>query len=567
MTRNYILFALTLLVPLVCQPISAQNIKLKGIGHDNRYNDGEKMTSTYVGWNSELSKSIFIVDNGIYGMEYDGTTLSTPAKEPAVVASDIKGDNDKEIWANNFNMLYGNSGAVYVDGQLVTVYSHDESSTVDEELFTVRKWNAKTGDLLSSETLPKSSRVESAGMSYNPVDGKVYGLFYLTGQDLPDDITSDPDYFEDEDDDMTDGDAGYCLCTIDLHTMTVTPITPGLYYDNFITFAINSEGRAFALTSGGSSAPESEEDGKQYDIDNKLTGAQLYEFDLKTGLKKQNPVYMIDDETGEEYIEYESIFGATGYSSQYRRQAACFSKSNPNKMYWIGYYNSGKGYNDSGSWSSLSDKEWRTNGKYDTALYEVDITTGEANRVTKVDNRWIFSALWVDGDDCSDGAGIDLTEEPTSKAFIALSTADNGAIWQQVEMGQQYTYRLEPAIGWEIHSVTFNNQDITNQVTATGTITTPVINSEYSALFVTFEQTDPDAVSNIEGQASNVKILGREGGISVQNAQPGDVLQIYSTDGCLLHAHKIESEQTEITLESKRLYIIKVADKVVKARL
>jgi len=403
MKNNYFLVVLALAV-FTCLPMGAQNLKLKGIGHNNRYNDGEQMPSTYVGWNSELSKAIFIVDQGIYAMDYNGTSLGIPEKDPEVNPTEVRANAEKQIWATNFNMMYGNSGAVYVDGQLVTVFSRDEQSTVDEELFRVCKWDAETGELLSTEIRPKSDRLESAGMSYNPVDGKVYGLFYLTGQDLPDEITSDPDYFVDQDDDMTDGDAGYCLCTIDLATMTVTPITPGLYYNNFITFAINSEGRAFALTSGASSAPEGE-DGKQRDKDNNLTGAQLYEFDLQTGLKKQNPVYMIDDETGEEYVEYESIYGATGYSSQYRRQAACFAKSNPNKMYWIGYYNSGKGYNAWGSWSTLSDKEWRTNGKYDTALYEVDITTGEANRVTKVENRWTFSALWVDGDDCSDGSG------------------------------------------------------------------------------------------------------------------------------------------------------------------
>jgi hypothetical protein len=218
-------------------------------------------------------------------------------------------------------------------------------------------------------------------MSY--YNGKVYGLFYLTGQDLPEEITSDPEYFEDQDADMTDGDAGYCLCTIDLATMTVTPITPGLYYYNFVAFAINAEGRAFALTSGGVNAPAAD-DGKYYDINGELTGTTLCEFDLETGLLKSET--------------------ALGYCSQYRRQSACFSKSNPNIMYWNGYYNSGKGINDWGSWSSLSDKEWRTNGKFDTCLYEVDILTGTCKRLAKIDNRCIFSCMWVDGDDNSDGA-------------------------------------------------------------------------------------------------------------------------------------------------------------------
>lgn len=555
------------LLMMAAVTVSAQ-VTLKGIGHNNRYEDGEQMKTQYLGWNSELQKAIFIVDNGIYGMTWNGTTLTTPAKDPAVVASEIKGNNEKEIWANNFNMMYGNSGAAYVNGKLVTVFSRDESSTVDEELFRVCKWDANTGDLLSNEIRPKSDHLESAGMSYNPVDGKVYGLFYLTGQQLPTEITEDPDYFEDQDADMTDGDAGYCLCTINLSTMKVTPITKGLYYYNFITFAINSEGRAFALTSGGSSAPEGE-DGKQRDINNNLTGAQLWEFDLTTGLMKTTAVEKTDAETGEKYTDYEPLVGATGYSSQYRRQAACFAKSDPNKMYWVGYYNSGKGINEWGSWGTLPDSEWRTNGKYDTALYEVDITTGEANRLTKVDNRWIFSALWVEGDDCSDGADIDILtpndKAPTDGCYIALQHADNGSIWQRVEEGKQYSYYLEPAAGWKIHSVTFNGAELTPD--ADNFVQTPAVAVQYNRLIVTFEQ-ETTAIQGVPAATpSNVKILGSAEGIHITNATPGDQVTVCTLDGRTVYSRRMTGHQADVALKANTLYIIKVADKVVKVRL
>ena len=68
---------------LSCMPVGAQNLKLKGIGHNNRYDDGEQMRSTYVAWNSEQGKAVFIVDNGIYAMTYDAQGLSMPTKEPA----------------------------------------------------------------------------------------------------------------------------------------------------------------------------------------------------------------------------------------------------------------------------------------------------------------------------------------------------------------------------------------------------------------------------------------------------------------------------------------------------
>ena len=212
-------------------------------------------------------------------------------------------------------------------------------------------------------------------MCLNPKDGKVYGLFLLTKQDLPEEIVNDPDFFVDQDGVSTDTDAGYCLCSIDLETMTITPITKGLYYSNFVTFAINAEGRAFAMTSGGTAGVVAE-DGRMYDIDGNLTGALLCEFDLETGMMLENPI-------------------ATGYCSQMSRQSACFSKANPNIMYWNGYYNSGKGYNENGSWGPLPDRDWKTNGKYDTSLYGIDITTGEATRLANITNRFTFSCMWA----------------------------------------------------------------------------------------------------------------------------------------------------------------------------
>ncbi len=410
--------------------VSAQSVKLKGIGHNNRYDSGDSMESTWIGSlydenGNYTGKTAFIVEQGIYAMEWDGSSLTAPTKEPAVVLSDIKQgsqvDYEKAVWASNFNLMCGNSGAAYVKGKLYTVFSRDESSNVDDELFRVCKWDAVSGNLLSNEIRPKSDRLESAGMSYNPKDGKVYGLFYLTGQDLPAEITEDHEYFGDQDDDMTDGDAGYCLCTIDLETMKITPITKGLYYYNFITFAINSEGRAFALTSGGSNAIEGD-DGKVRTTDNELAGAQLYEFNLETGNMYMNPVEKTDAD-GATYTDYVPTVGATGYCSQYRRQSACFSHSNPNKMYWNGYFNSGKGINDWGSWSTLSDKDWLTNGKYDTCLYEVDITTGEATLLSKIANRWTFSALWVDGDDPSDMASPEVDPSGINAAKSVQSTS------------------------------------------------------------------------------------------------------------------------------------------------
>ena len=53
--KKLILFAVAAFSVLA---LNAQSVKINGIGHNNRYDDGDQMKSTYLGWNAELQKSI-----------------------------------------------------------------------------------------------------------------------------------------------------------------------------------------------------------------------------------------------------------------------------------------------------------------------------------------------------------------------------------------------------------------------------------------------------------------------------------------------------------------------------
>ncbi len=392
--KRFTSIAALAVIALMGMQSMAQGLTLRGIyqtSRDNDYPNG--VYSEYVGYNYNLYKPIFIVQQGVYKMEWDGNSVAKPEKDPAVNAADFYEngrftDDAKALWASNFNMMYANSGAIIHNGVLTTIMSRTDMQNPDgtwvindTNRFAIRRWDARTFDLLSAgdDYRPAWDCLESAGMAVNPKDGKVYGLFHITNKYLPDSILNDPDFFADENTDSTD--SGYAICTIDLDKMEISQITPGLYYLNFVTFAINSEGRAFAMTSGGGTAAQPAADGKIYDIDGELSGAHVMEFDLTTGL-------MLEDNRA-----------STGYCSQVKRQAACFSKNNPNKMYWMGYFNSGMGFDGYGNWNPLSDLNWIENGKYDTALYEVDITTGEATRLGIIEDRYLFAYMWVDGEE------------------------------------------------------------------------------------------------------------------------------------------------------------------------
>ena len=438
-----------------CVQIDAQNVTIKGVAHNNRYDDGDQMVnkSTYVGWMpatqdpAGVGKAIFAQKQGIYEMSLSGATPIAAAQNPSFAISEYYSggqftDVEKALTVNSWNMMYGNSGALYANGKIYTVFNRDEQSSEPEDMFIVRQWDAATGKMEKEFPHYGETKVlESAGLAFNPKDNKVYGLFYVTNAQLPEDITSDPEYFTDEDDrdfGREGMDAGYALGVLNTETMEVQLITKGLFYYNFVTFAINSRGEAYALTSGAVSAPEGDAEGHLYDINNNLTGAQLYQFNLETGNIYMKEATATDTQTGETYTTYVPLTGATGYASQYRRQSACFAKSNPDKMYWNGYFNSGKGINEGGSWTSLSDKEWKTNGKFDTCLYEVDITTGKATRLGKIKDRYTFSCMWVDGDDNSDGQDI---VNGIAEVKGQQSTANNSAIYdlQGRRMNSQFS--------------------------------------------------------------------------------------------------------------------------------
>lgn len=340
---------------------SAQDMEFLGVKSNARYDDGETAIYNYVGWDAETGTAIFTGDQGLWKLNYEA-----------------ENDTVKAAVEHYDNLMYGNSGAFYMNGTLYTIMSHEDPSTETApgtQEFVVRKWNAETYELLETKTFPSDKNLESRGMAYNPKDGKVYGLFHLTGVELP--VPEE----ELDQEDLQEGytsDAGYALCTIDLTTMELTQITPGIYYDNFIFLAISPEGRIFSMTSGG----------------------MLVEFD-ENGLMKTNSVQATDPVTGEEYTEQQNIFPNCGYVSQFKRQAACFDYTT-GKLYWNGFRNSGMGINDWGSWSTLSDKEWRTNGKYDTALYEIDTNTGAATRLSLIPNRVSLACMWIPGKDATD---------------------------------------------------------------------------------------------------------------------------------------------------------------------
>lgn len=146
--------------------------------------------------------------------------------------------------------------------------------------------------------------------------------------------------------------------------------------------------------------------------------------------------------------------------------------------------------------------------------------------------------------------------------YLTINQADNGHVKQHLVAGTVCTFTIEAAEGWEIHSVTFNGEDVTAQLTEEGTFTTPALQTD-AVLNIAYEKIGtPTMVA--KAQASRIKVQGHRGTLRVTGATEGDGISVYTTDGTLVTQESAEESDTEITLPTGQVYIVKVADKVVK---
>lgn len=148
--------------------------------------------------------------------------------------------------------------------------------------------------------------------------------------------------------------------------------------------------------------------------------------------------------------------------------------------------------------------------------------------------------------------------------ILTIKQADNGSVNTQVNKGCVYAFTISPSSGWKIHSVTFNDTDVTNQLDGDNTLMTPAIKSN-STLSVVYEQSDGNAVYS--ARESSVKIQGMSFGARVTNASVGDIITVYSINGILQKNIKAENNTIDIPLQTGEIYIVKVGTKTMKLSL
>ena len=148
-------------------------------------------------------------------------------------------------------------------------------------------------------------------------------------------------------------------------------------------------------------------------------------------------------------------------------------------------------------------------------------------------------------------------DDPT----LTIKQCDYGTISAQVIKGSSYEFSIKSEKGWKIHSVSFNNSDVTSKIIDGYLYKTPEITYN-STLSVVYEKDNNDVIFNEE--ESQVKIYSMTFGIRVKDAQPSEIVEVYSPDGILIKSVKVENSIMDVLLTKGKMYVVKVGQKIVK---
>lgn len=155
----------------------------------------------------------------------------------------------------------------------------------------------------------------------------------------------------------------------------------------------------------------------------------------------------------------------------------------------------------------------------------------------------------------------DYTPQPEPEPiFLTIKQADNGSVRQRVREWDSFTFYVEPAEGWRVHTVTLNGQDITSNVGTDGLLQIDYIR-ESAVLSITYEQ-ENSAVSEIVN--SKAKVYSKGNTIIVTNAEAGEPIRVYNEAGVNVATRLANSDIEMVTVEKGHIYIVELKGKTVK---
>ena len=190
----------------------------------------------------------------------------------------------------------------------------------------------------------------------------------------------------------------------------------------------------------------------------------------------------------------------------------------------------------------------------DTGYRLAKVTLNGSNITSKVkNNAYTISKIAAD-------ATVVATYEEIP-IYLTIQYADNGSVAIEVERGKCYKTVIQAADGWEINTVTLDDEDVTGELDMLGIYTTPAM-SESSVLNISFMKTIPTQAKPTV--SSKMKVRGHDGKLFVDGVATGERINVYNQEGKLMKAGVSKGGEWSTWLPKGVVYVVKAEGHTVK---
>lgn len=178
----------------------------------------------------------------------------------------------------------------------------------------------------------------------------------------------------------------------------------------------------------------------------------------------------------------------------------------------------------------------------------------------------VITATTTDGSNLSASCELVVSEPvdvPEEELLLTVKDAECGQISMVVVSGSSAKLKFETETEWYISSVLFNEVDVTEQLDENGVFVTPEL-TENAIINVTYSK-ESTKVANM--LASDVKVYGYNGCVTVSGATEGDSIEVFNVDGKLIKVENVDSDVTTLSLPNEQVYIVKCNNRSFKVRI
>lgn len=148
--------------------------------------------------------------------------------------------------------------------------------------------------------------------------------------------------------------------------------------------------------------------------------------------------------------------------------------------------------------------------------------------------------------------------------YLDIKQADVSDVKILMDFGQYYSLIIDAPEGWQVHRITLDGVDVTEQLTEQNIFSVPSL-TKSAVLNVIYERIEEQTTEvNVRQSSSVPRVLVRENSISITNIGQQEKIWIYNVNGQLI---KTCCGECILNLSPNNTYLIKTTSKVLKVKL